>query len=70
MRAMIFSTGMAAAGRGYSGGGDHGLNSYIGKRVVVKMAYMQDSINDEDQLLQHLHYQKQQQRHQQQQRFK
>jgi len=49
---------------------DDGLDTYnsnnSGKRVVATMvtdseAYMQESIDDEDQLLQHLHYQQQQQ---------
>ncbi|KAF9953835.1 autophagy- protein 2 [Mortierella alpina] len=66
--------GKGVADRGHHGAEDAGedededLDSYSGKRVVATMvsdseAYMQESIDDEDQLLQHLYYQQQQQYH-------
>lgn len=72
----IFGSGAAAAGghtiagsRGAGAESDDGSDPYNnnnGKRMVATMvtdseAYMQESIDDEDQLLQHLHYQQQQQ---------
>ncbi|KAF9558314.1 autophagy- protein 2 [Mortierella alpina] len=47
---------------------DEDVSAYGGKRVVATMvsdseAYMQESIDDEDQLLQHLYHQQQQQYH-------
>ncbi|KAF9283325.1 autophagy- protein 2 [Mortierella alpina] len=66
--------GKGVADRGHHGGDDEGEDededgdSYSGKRVVATMvsdseAYMQESIDDEEQLLQHLYYQQQQQYH-------
>ncbi|KAG9320729.1 hypothetical protein KVV02_001777 [Mortierella alpina] len=68
----IRDKGKGVADRGYHGIEDEGededddVDSYSGKRVVATMvsdseAYMQESIDDEDQLLQHLYYQQQQQ---------
>ncbi|KAF9958790.1 autophagy- protein 2 [Mortierella alpina] len=66
--------GKGVADRGHYGADDEGedededMNPYGGKRVVATMvsdseAYMQESIDGEDQLLQHLYYQQQQQFH-------
>ncbi|CAO3568283.1 unnamed protein product [Mortierella alpina] len=66
--------GKGVADRGHYGAEDGGEDedededSYSGKRMVATMvsdseAYMQESIDDEDQLLQHLYYQQQQQYH-------
>ncbi|KAG0202543.1 autophagy- protein 2 [Mortierella sp. GBA30] len=72
--------GKSVAGKGYhdyDDGEDEGVmdpygSGGSGTRVVATMvsdseAYMQESIDDEDQLLQHLYYQQQQQQQQQQQ---
>ncbi|KAG0332292.1 autophagy- protein 2 [Podila horticola] len=53
-------------GSGLEGIGEEGLDHGGNKRMIATMvsdseAYMQESIDDEDQLLQHLHYQQQQQ---------
>ncbi|KAG0100724.1 autophagy- protein 2 [Podila epicladia] len=53
-------------GSGLEGIGEEGLDYGSHKRMIATMvsdseAYMQESIDDEDQLLQHLHYQQQQQ---------
>ncbi|KAG0366681.1 hypothetical protein BC939DRAFT_464075 [Gamsiella multidivaricata] len=60
------SSSGSAAGRDHTGEGDDGSDIHSGKRVVATMvsgseAYMQESIDDEEQLLQHLQYQQQQQ---------
>ncbi|KFH66631.1 hypothetical protein MVEG_07156 [Podila verticillata NRRL 6337] len=63
-------TGSSSAGYGPGGGlegiGEEDLDHSGNKRMIATMvsdseAYMQESIDDEDQLLQHLHYQQQQQ---------
>ncbi|KAF9288920.1 autophagy- protein 2 [Mortierella antarctica] len=53
-------------GSGLEGNGEEGLDHSSHKRMIATMvsdseAYMQESIDDEDQLLQHLHFQQQQQ---------
>lgn len=63
-------TGSSSAGYGPGGGlegiGEEDLDHSGNKRMIATMvsdseAYMQESIDDEDQLLQHLHYQQQHQ---------
>ncbi|KAF9426358.1 autophagy- protein 2 [Podila epigama] len=71
----IFGSGAGTSashgsGSGIEGGRQEGADYHGGKRLVATMApdggaYMQESIDDEDQLLQHLQYQQQQQQQQQ-----